>query len=151
MPQHSFLWGLCLFSASIRKVIGIEHVKFTFSHETCCLAQKYRAHAKGQIQKVNHKDVLAQASRVLGEAGMEIMLRKLGNVDLQAMLAAREMANSTSTAPDELVRADFFAGLFLGPWAVDVVRNAVISLQHALFSFCLRCLAHCDIAITQTV
>lgn len=102
------------FSASIRKLIGIQHVKLTFSNESYCLAQKYRAHAKEQIQKLSYKDVLAQASRVLGEAGMEMMLRKLGNVGLQAMLTAREMANGTSTAPDEQVRADFFAGSFLG-------------------------------------
>ena len=96
-------------------------MKLTFSNKSYCLAQKYRAHAKEQIQKVNYEDVLAQASRVLGEAGMEVMLRKLENVGLQAMLAAREMANGTSTAPDEQVMADLLAGFFLGLWGVDVI------------------------------
>ncbi|CAK0748509.1 hypothetical protein CVIRNUC_001838 [Coccomyxa viridis] len=85
------------------RILQLMHVNGLTREQVASHLQKYRAHAKGQIQKVNHKDVLAQASRVLGEAGMEIMLRKLGNVDLQAMLAAREMANSTSTAPDELL------------------------------------------------
>ena len=82
---------------------------------------------------------------------MNIMLNKFGKVGLQAMLAAREMANRSYTPPDEQVRADIFAGLFLELWAVDVVGNAVISSQHALLDFHSSWLAHCDIAIIQTV
>ena len=39
-----------------------------------------------------HKQVLAQASQVLGGDGLDSMLRKLGNVGLQAMLEASGMA-----------------------------------------------------------
>ncbi|CAL5225980.1 g8782 [Coccomyxa viridis] len=87
--------------AAPMRILQLMHVNGLTREQVASHLQKYRAHAKEQIQKVNYEDVLAQASRVLGEAGMEVMLRKLENVGLQAMLAAREMANGTSTAPDE--------------------------------------------------
>ncbi|CAL5226111.1 g9158 [Coccomyxa viridis] len=87
--------------AAPMRILQLMHVNGLTREQVASHLQKYRAHAKEQIQKLSYEDVLAQASRVLGEAGMEIMLRKLGNVGLQAMLTAREMANGTSTAPDE--------------------------------------------------
>lgn len=82
------------------------------------LLQKYRAHAKELLQKATYKDMLAQTSQVLDEAGLETMLRKLGNVGLQAMLAASGMANQSYTAPGinalagtEQVRLGSFCGL----------------------------------------
>ena len=61
--------------------------------------QKYRMHAKEQAQEDAHKQLLAQGSQVLGGEGLDSMLRKLGNVGLQAMLKASGMATQYHTEP----------------------------------------------------
>ncbi len=57
--------------------------------------QKYRMRTKEQIEEETHKEVLAQASEVLGGDGLEGMLRNLGTVGLQAMLEASGMSRTT--------------------------------------------------------
>ncbi|CAL8461701.1 g1232 [Coccomyxa elongata] len=77
------------------RILDLMHVHGLTREQVASHLQKYRMRTKEQIEEETHKEVLAQASQVLGGDGLEGMLRNLGTVGLQAMLEASGMSRTT--------------------------------------------------------